>query len=266
MRRSARGPVVVLSPHLDDAVLGCFTVLDEGGARVVNVFDAAPPAGVRARWDAITGEPDSVKAFAARVEEDRAVLGALGATPTGLGFLDEQYRDDEPAPDAAGIREALEAAIPAASRIYAPAGIGRHPDHQAVAQTAVELAYDSIPVTLFAELPYATQHGWPSWVTGGPSEPNLNPEAVWESSLEDLPCYRTALAPAVRRLPDDQAQRKLEAMRAYGSQFPALNGGPLNRLANPRIFGYEVFWEVRLPGGQLRSQTRRGRLRRLLHL
>ena len=35
-------------------------------------------------------------------------------------------------------------------------------------------------------------------------------------------------------------------MRAYATQFEVLNAGPINRLLNPDVLGFEVRWEVAL--------------------
>jgi hypothetical protein len=48
----------------------------------------------------------------------------------------------------------------------------------------------------------------------------------------------------VVRLAPEAAERKLEAMRAYRTQFAALDGGSIGLLRNPLIHGFEVFWEV----------------------
>ena len=48
------------------------------------------------------------------------------------------------------------------------------------------------------------------------------------------------------RLTDEQAERKLAAMRAYRTQFRALDAGAIGVLSNPLIHRFEVFWKVRL--------------------
>jgi hypothetical protein len=42
-------------------------------------------------------------------------------------------------------------------------------------------------------------------------------------------------------------QRKLDALSAYRTQLPGLNGGPLQLLQQPGVIGYEVSWS--LPAG-----------------
>jgi hypothetical protein len=49
----------------------------------------------------------------------------------------------------------------------------------------------------------------------------------------------------VRRLDDEAVARKLEALREYRTQFPALRGGPLRIVQYPAVRGFEVAWWLR---------------------
>ena len=59
-------PLAILSPHLDDAVLSCWHVLEgPEQARVINVFTADPPPGTPPPWwDRLTGASDPRRANA----------------------------------------------------------------------------------------------------------------------------------------------------------------------------------------------------------
>ena len=96
------GPAVILSPHLDDAVLSCWHVLcGPGEVTVINVFAGSPPPGSGASWwDRLTGATDSVARMAERRAEDRAAFAIAGRTATSLDFLDEQY---EPSGQSVGV-------------------------------------------------------------------------------------------------------------------------------------------------------------------
>lgn len=256
MRFAADAPAVVLSPHLDDAVLSCWSVLGgDGDVAVVNVFDAVPPPGSVTRWELITGFADSAAAMQERRREDAEALALARRQPVSLGFHDEQHR--RKAPPVSEVRAALERVAPAASVIYAPAAIGGHADHVLAASAALALRHDGVPVRLYADMPYAVEYGWPHWVTGAEPDPRVDPDAMWEAFLEDLPWHRVLLSAEAVALDDATSAAKLAAMRTYRSQFPALDAAPVGRLRNPLIHGHEVFWDV-LPWT---PPTLRGRLR-----
>ncbi|MGW0121216.1 PIG-L deacetylase family protein [Streptomyces sp. NPDC003327] len=92
-------PVLVLSPHLDDAVLSCGALLGWAGRRapvtVATLFtEGAPPPytlSVR-RYLKQTGAADAEELFAARRAEDREVLAALGVGLRHLGLVDGLFR------------------------------------------------------------------------------------------------------------------------------------------------------------------------------
>ena len=79
MRFLSDAPAVVLSPHLDDAVLGCWSVLTGPvDVLVVNVFDGVPPAGSVTLWELITGCTDSAEAIDKRLETAEIELASQG--------------------------------------------------------------------------------------------------------------------------------------------------------------------------------------------
>jgi LmbE family N-acetylglucosaminyl deacetylase len=169
------GPdVVVLSPHLDDAVLSLGATIGRmaaAGCRVEvwTAFTAGPdPAGLPRRLRPFGDYPVRI------AEDDRALdrLGGVGAaTPVGrrrLGLPERLWRDladGARSPgglasafrtphDLAGFSQlaALEAAVREAlanpgTRLYAPLGIGRHTDHVEVAVAALRVALAGLPAT-----------------------------------------------------------------------------------------------------------------------
>jgi LmbE family N-acetylglucosaminyl deacetylase len=236
-------PAVVVSPHLDDAVLSAWSVLTAAGpVEVVNVFDGLPEPGFLTRYDRLVRGTESATLFAERIAEDREALALAGRTPRGVGLLERQYRDRPYDPDR--LERLLEAAIPRCSELYVPSGIGGHEDHVAVRDAALGLAAGGPPVTLYAELPYAIHKGWPHWVTGDDPDPHLDPESDWEVYLSEVPCGRSALEVRVRELSDGEAEAKLAALRTYRTQFASLNSGMINRFGAPVASRYEVFWRV----------------------
>jgi len=127
--------IVVVSPHLDDAVLGCGRLLAaHPGTTVVTVYTGRPerypdpPTG----WDAQCGFAPGDDVLRARAQEDAAALASLGATPVWLGFVEHQYLPREEWVGGEAVADALEAAIRAAdaTAVLAPFGLG-NPDHDA---------------------------------------------------------------------------------------------------------------------------------------
>jgi LmbE family N-acetylglucosaminyl deacetylase len=245
VRANPAGPVIVLSPHFDDAVLSAWSVLrGPGDVTVVNVCTGTPAAGRLGRWDRVTGGADvgeDGRAFVrVRAAEDTEALALAGRAAVGLGLLDGQYRDHPL--DSGELRRRIEAAVPAASALHAPAGLGLHADHLVVREAAVALARAArLPLWLYADQPYAVRMGWPHWVTGAQPRAHLRPEARWAEHLPALD-----LEPQAIRLTPAEAELKRRALEVYRTQIDALDAGPLGRLRHPEILGWEVRWRVRL--------------------
>jgi LmbE family N-acetylglucosaminyl deacetylase len=248
LRVDPSAPELLLSPHLDDAVLDCWALLcGEGDLQTVNVFAGIPPAGSVAAWDAITGARDSAERVRERIAEDERALALAGLAPVRLSFLDAQYRRPGGAPGVAELDRALSAVVSGASRVYAPAGIGGHPDHLLVRRYASLLAASGMPVSLYAELPYCVRHGWPSWVDGAEPDPLRDVDAFWDEQLSGVACMPPLRSAGVRRLDDTQAAAKLAAMRCYATQLPALDFAARGVLQEPEIFRFEVSWGLIMP-------------------
>jgi hypothetical protein len=242
LRHDPAAPAVLLSPHLDDAVLDCWSVLTGPGAvRVVNVFAAVPAPGPRGHFERLAGARDSAAHMRRRIAEDREALARAGRSPVNLGFHALAHRGGRPEPSFAQIDAALRAHVGATSRVYAPAGLGAaHPDHELIRCYALTLARQRLPVRLYADLPYCTVYGWPAWVTGGEPDPHLDVDAYWSASGGGAYCAPTAAD--VVRLGGPDAAAKLAAMRVYRVEFSVLDRGPIGQLSNPAIHGFEVFW------------------------
>ncbi|SDE36381.1 PIG-L deacetylase family protein [Paraburkholderia lycopersici] len=84
--------LIVVSPHLDDAVLGCAGLIARcPGSIVCTVFAGEPPAPMHTQRDEASGFADAQEAVRARKREDERALAMCGATPLWLDFLDGQY-------------------------------------------------------------------------------------------------------------------------------------------------------------------------------
>jgi LmbE family N-acetylglucosaminyl deacetylase len=234
------GPVLLLSPHHDDAVLNCWSVLDTNPqVRVVNVFAGIPRSGLLTEWDRVCGARDSADHMRLRITEDRRALALVGQVPHNLPFLDLSYRRYSPRPSLAAIDAAVSDAVPGCSRVVAPVA-AEHQAHDIIRRYAVAVALSGIPGELYAEIPYMTRMGWPDWVTGKPRDPHLDVRAFWAWNRA-IPGRRSA---RVVSLDENRSAAKLAAIRTYRSQLAAIDGGPLQVVTNPAVHGYEVFWPI----------------------
>jgi LmbE family N-acetylglucosaminyl deacetylase len=155
MRPSNRA-LVVISPHLDDAVLSVGQVLGaHRGSVVVTVLAGIPHGDAITGYDRSCGFASSRHAMRQRRAEDRRALSILGARPSHLDFLSRMY--GERADDEAVVRvlaERISALGPTA--VAGPVGI-LHPDHEWVAALwprAARLAAPKAPRYAYEELPY----------------------------------------------------------------------------------------------------------------
>ena len=155
--------IVVLSPHLDDAVLSAWSVLRGGGdVHVVNVCSGLPPDGLLSPWDRLTGATSSRVRMVERLAEDRVAMVRAGCEATALGFPEAQYRGCPL--DSRTLRAGLERVLDGAVEAWVPAAIGGHDDHVQVRDAALQLCRGGGPVPkLYADLPYAVKYGWPGW-------------------------------------------------------------------------------------------------------
>jgi LmbE family N-acetylglucosaminyl deacetylase len=247
---------VILSPHLDDAVLSCWHLLTQPcEVTVVNVFAGAPEGlAAPAWWDEYTGAIDSGERVRERIEEDRRALALAGREPINLGFLDEQYRE-APQP-LEPLLEEIAALLPPEAVVYAPAAFADHADHAAVRSVALQLRAAGADVSLYADLPHATLYGWPRWVTrtAGRAARDL-PDMVWERALSTTGLPFAELRPTVHPLAREEHARKLAAVRMYATQLPALAELAGRPLTEPAALGYEVIWATGAPARAGRSAT-----------
>jgi LmbE family N-acetylglucosaminyl deacetylase len=237
--------VAILSPHLDDAVLSCWHVLTQpGDVIVVNVCAGVPGSlDGPAWWDRYTGATDSVKRARERVDEDRRALALAGRTGVNLDLLDAQYRqgDQLPAPPT----PQLERLLPPGAHLYAPAALANHPDHALVRAAALELRTKGFVVSLYADLPHATLHGWPAWVTDARASAVQDlAGAMWEHWLAGTGIPPGEMAASAHELDPDAHARKLEAVRAYRTQLDGIRELAGGCLGDRERFGYEVTWEL----------------------
>jgi LmbE family N-acetylglucosaminyl deacetylase len=134
------GPLVVISPHLDDGVFSCGDALARyPGSTVITVF-----AGGRhsyetvTPWDKSSGFRDGDDVVRARRLEDDEALSHLDAAHCWLPFMDAQYGC---AVDTETIAEALCQTIESldVSKVLAPIGLF-HSDHLLAHEASMRVA------------------------------------------------------------------------------------------------------------------------------
>jgi LmbE family N-acetylglucosaminyl deacetylase len=153
---------VVVSPHLDDAVLSLGQYLSAEPCRVVTIFAGRPDDFAVTEYDRARGYDSSFKAMCDRRAEDIAALTSLNCEWLHLDYLDQQYvRADSTIREQQVTRE-IRAQKDRQSHLLVPLGLG-HPDHRLVSMAA-EAAVRSLSAELrelwlYEELPYRVL--WP---------------------------------------------------------------------------------------------------------
>lgn len=212
------GGQLVVSAHLDDAVLSAYAVLGPD-TTVVTVLAGLPPDGVVGAWDAGSGADDSRSRVAERRAEDLRALALTGAAHVHLDFLDRQYvgRGGARAPAEADVSDALRPLLLDAEEVYAPSALSArtlrsrlrpsgHSDHRLVRDAALAVRPDAI---LYADLPYARHprsggFRLPREVRGRGLRRHVVRlgAATIAEKLRAVECYATQLAPLARAFGD----------------------------------------------------------------
>ncbi len=196
-----RGRVVVLSPHLDDAVFSLGATIasaSKSGSRieVLTVFGCDPTSRAPANgWDARGGFATEGEAATARREEDREACRHVGAEPHWLPFRGGGYTPDK---DADAISAAILANISGADAVLVPGFPLRNDDHAWLATLFNERPPPSTRLGRYVEQPYAYTMRKEQPLSGEWEEPRVT-------------------------VPD--RLRKRRAVLAYASQLPLLSLG-----------------------------------------
>jgi LmbE family N-acetylglucosaminyl deacetylase len=225
------GPVVVVSPHLDDAVLSCGELISQlDDCFVLTVFAGSPRSWqIHRSWDHDwCGFAEGTDVVAARLREDDAALASLGAAAARLDLLDEQYCQPGVDPSEEELGEVIGASVDrtGAATVLVPLGLG-HNDHLLAAAGCRLAALNRSHLRWFAyqDLPYGY-------------EPETSGSRAVEEALRSC-------SPLAARTIDlgnrSGAQAKVEALDHYPTQMRGLGA---RRLA---ALGPERYWTLETP-------------------
>jgi LmbE family N-acetylglucosaminyl deacetylase len=232
---SVMKPVVVISPHLDDAAFGCGEVLAAHPGSVVITALAGGPASYETvtGWDAAAGFRPGEDVIAARRAEDRAALAILNARPIWLDFTDDQYGNS---PSAAVLGRALEQALVTTglTTVYVPLGLF-HNDHK---------------LTHAAMLAVIDRHRCFAWF--GYEEPNYRLVPNLRSERLQTLLHTGIIATPAGASPCPCSDAKRRAVGEYRSQLRAL-GSP-RKPGTDDVFAPERYWRLSAHGERA-SQT-----------
>ena len=143
--------VLVISPHLDDAVYSAGAALCAmDDVVVVTMLAGRPDPPQYTEWDRSTGFASSTEAVDVRRAEDEKAVATLGARSVHLDFLDQQYGGADLAALTAAVSDLVETHQPQV--VIGPLGV-RHADHKVV-RNAVLAAHVPVTLWMYADLPY----------------------------------------------------------------------------------------------------------------
>lgn len=228
------GRLVVISPHLDDAILSLGATIAcavESGAKVevLTVFACEPGSGAPTDdWDRKSGFTTEGEAARQRRLEDRGACSVLGATPRWYDFSAQPYSRR------AGMAEVVSTVVAAtagADTILIPGFPLEHADHAALTNGLLSHGLGCRNLGLYAEQPYS----FDLRATPAGPVPAMPAAAVASGTMT------WQRAPAQRR----HRKLKLRAVQQYQSQLPQLG---------LRGFGYlrlhRMLWQEARLGGE----------------
>ncbi len=222
--------IVVLSPHLDDAIMSMAGTIYRLGVlgiatRIVTLFGGDPAfTGPPSAWDSKRGLATAGEAFHARREEDRAAVAVLGTDAVCLPYSDSAYvaaRD----PDA--IWGSLQPHLADAEAVVMPGWPLAHPDHEFTTKLALDRLDGNVPVLFYAEQPYSTRPRYLAAYLAGrtpaPLEHVVGSGLVWNTIHLDATMRAT----------------KSQAVSCYGGELKAIGARAYLDAVMVRVFRQE---------------------------
>ena len=234
---------VIFSPHLDDAALSASSRLIAGRIDIITIFTGMPPAEIElGNFDRLTGATSSHARMLERWSEDDEAMKILNCETSRLGELDQEYRNGPV--DKSKLVRLIKPFMRNAAEVWAPAGIGSHPDHIATRDAVIATVPTEADLYLYAEIPYSLRFGWPSWVNGQEGSQYLDLSFWLERELDSCGLNRQKLEPAVFELDSDLKRRKERAVLCYRTQLPVLRLSPADAPRWQEFLTYELAWKI----------------------
>jgi LmbE family N-acetylglucosaminyl deacetylase len=217
-------PVVIVSPHYDDAAFSCATVLAESpGSTVVTVFSGAPKERRRGYNFRTTRKIYAPDAMALRRAENEQALSMVKARPESLDLLEADYSDrrigDYSERASQALVEKLDSLSP--STLLTPLGLA-HPDHLMVATACQQLWRRVETAVIYLDLPYGLDD---PFATSKRLDDLSKTFSLRELSLGRVPTY------------------KRELVAAYASQYRATRRN-FHRVFDAAMDDSERYWHV----------------------
>lgn len=254
---SVHRQVIVLSPHMDDAVLSCGGALATFSRQISCTTVTLCTADPEVQQDALQ-PPHGIALPSERRHEEAAAMEALGCQLIQLGFLDAIYRthlgspkplyptldslwsmpvpaDSENKEQLARLLEPIlrdAASVP--TLFLAPAGVGHHVDHILCTQTLLSLVSNLDSVLLYEDFPYVVDQGEHVGVSDSIEKALDRLNLIGEEKLEHL-C---------------DVDAKISLILNYPSQLDTIFGGreqirPMLLRSGVKNSAVERFWRIR---------------------
>ncbi|MBS0419159.1 MAG: PIG-L family deacetylase [Proteobacteria bacterium] len=229
-----KGRLVVVSPHLDDAVLSLGATLAhavESGSdvQILTVFACAPDSNAPTdEWDRKSGFATEGEAAQQRRREDETACAILGVAPRWFDFGAEPYERHGSMQE---VVTAVASATADADIVLMPGFPLAHADHAALTNGLLSHGLSCRRVGLYAEQPYSFDRS----ATPNGSVPDMPAARIRSGTLT----WQRACAAHRHR------QLKLRAVKQYVSQLPQLG---LRQLGHLRL--RRMLWQEARLGGE----------------
>ncbi len=225
------GNIVILSPHLDDAIISCFSQIQTNNVTIINIFAGTPDKSTRTIWDLVCGQLNSSKMMEHRKSENNQLMKSLGITSIDLDYLDHQYRSNNINYD--HIMNNILKLSPSDSTFLVPLAVGsifRHLDHVVTRNLGLALLERRNEVIFYADQPYMRV-----------GQTNKKYLKKLTKRIESDLRLRGTIIPV--RLNRNQQKLKLISMKAYRSQYNMLNLISLGALSRKNNLKPEILFK-----------------------